>query len=265
MSSGGSAELSFALEVCREAGVLALSHFQKGIEATLKEDGTPVTKADKACERLIREAIAGQFPHDDVLGEEEGETFSRSSGDPSGGAGRRKWVIDPIDGTYPYSRGIPIFSTLLALEEAGEIVLGVVHAPAVGDTFWAEAGGGAYKNGQRLSVSSCAESARSQLNFGSTRRILEKGLWDGFQRLVKHSCQQRSYGDYLNFAYFLEGKSEAVLEVGVKPWDLAPMKILAREAGGLYGDLEGGESVYTGSCLIANQHLFKEMLALLLG
>lgn len=139
-----SPELVFALDICEQAGLVALDHFKKGIEAVNKEDGTPVTAADKECERLIREAINARFPADAILGEEEGESKGKGGKTKS----QRKWIVDPIDGTYGYARGLPVFSTLLALEDSGEIIVGVVNAPAMGDLFWAEKGEALLKMGR---------------------------------------------------------------------------------------------------------------------
>jgi histidinol-phosphatase len=243
-----------------------MEYWMKGIEAEMKDDDTPVTAADRQCERVIREGIGAAFPQDAILGEEEGETEGLPGRPGAATAqGRRKWIIDPIDGTYNYARGVPIFATLLALEQDGEIVAGVVHAPAAGDTYWAEKGCGAYKNGQRLRASDYGDLSRSQLNFGALNRIRADGYWDGFTRLVGSTYRQRGYGDYLGFAQVFEGKAEIMLEVGVKAWDLAPMKILIEEAGGRYSDLSGGQSVYTGSCLVSNGLVHDRVLELLLG
>lgn len=260
MTRPQSKELSFALSVARQAGDIALEHFKGGIEAVMKSDNTPVTAADRQCERLIREAISREFPDDDILGEEEGETRGAVAGQ-----GARKWIIDPIDGTYNYARQVPVFSTLLALEQDNEIVLGVVHAPAMGETFWAQKGCGAFKNGQPIAVSTIGDIEKSQFDFGAPSRILEEGFWGGLQRIVAVTYRQRAFGDYLNFAQVFEGKAEAALEIGVKPWDLAPMKIIAEEAGGRYADLAGGASIYTGSCLVSNSILHKQFLDLLQG
>ncbi len=253
-----SKELSFALSIARQAGDVALEYYRRGIDAVMKSDNTPVTAADRQCERLIREAIAREFPDDDILGEEEGETKRSLTATAA-----RKWIIDPIDGTYNYARQVPIFSTLLALEVHGQIVAGVVHAPAMGDTFWAEKGCGAYKNGRRIFVSDIDDIERSQFVFGAPIRILEEGFWGGLERIVRVTYRQRAFGDYLNFGQVFEGKAEAVLEIGVKPWDLAPMKVIAEEAGGRYADLQGGSSVYTGSCLVSNGILHEQFLKLL--
>lgn len=253
-------ELDFALRVATKAGEIALNYFKSGVEVMMKTDNTPVTRADKECERFIRESIAKEFPNDAILGEEEGE----SQRQPGSQIPSRKWIIDPIDGTYNYARGIPIFSTLLALEQDSDIVLGIIHNPAMSETYYAEVGSGTYKNGQRISVSQISLIEESHFVFGAPSRILEDGLWDGFTRLIKASYRQRGFGDYMNFAYVFEGKAEAMLEVGLAPWDLAAMKILIKEAGGKFSDLHGGESIYTGSCLISNGKVHDAYLRLLM-
>ncbi len=251
-----SQDLSFALEICKEAGKLALGHFKRGVEVTMKPDNTPVTLADKECESLIRKLISTRFPDDAILGEEE------EARDANAGS-KRKWIIDPIDGTYNFARGIPIFSLLLALEQDGEIVIGVVHNPAMDETFYAEKGCGAFRNGERVHVSKVAKLEDSQFVFGAPNRILSEGLWSGFTKLIEQTYRQRGLGDYLNFAYVFEGKAEAALEVGLKPWDIAPMKIIVEEAGGHFTDLSGGNSVYTGSCLASNGKVHDAYLRLL--
>jgi histidinol-phosphatase len=253
-----SKELEFALDIADRAGDLALNYFRQGITATMKHDNTPVTAADKECERLIREAIAAAFPDDAILGEEEGES-------PQAKSAKRKWIIDPIDGTYNYARQIPIWSLLLAFEADGQIELGVVHAPAMGETFWAEKGGGAFRNGQPVHVSDIKRVQDSMFVFGGPNRITGGPLSDGLKRVIGATYRQRAFGDYLNFAYVFSGKAEAALETGVQPWDLAPMKIIAEEAGGRYSDLEGGTSIYKGSCLVSNGPVHDEILRLLLG
>jgi len=251
-----SAELEFAIGVCKEAGKIALKHFQQGVEVTKKPDNTPVTVADKECEKLIRQIISQRFPDDAILGEEEAPLEAKSNS-------TRKWIVDPIDGTYNFARGISIFSVLLALEKDGEIVIGVVHNPALDETIYAEKGCGAFRNGKRIYVSKVAELEDSQFVFGAPNRILACGLWEGFTRLIKQTYRQRGLGDYLNFAYVFEGKAEAMIETGLSAWDIAPMKIIALEAGGKFSDLEGGESVYTGNCLVSNGKVHDAFLKLL--
>ena len=246
-------EISFALDVCKAAGEVAMKYYREGVASTDKADGSPVTVADKECERLIRDRIEKTFPNDGILGEEHGERAVAGSS--------RRWIIDPIDGTFNYASQVPIFSTLLALEADGEIVLGVMHAPAMQETFWAEKGKGAFRNDAKISVSKRSTLAESQFNFGCPERILKAGYWPGFTRLVETTRRQRGFGDYLSFSLVFEGKAEATVEMNVKPWDLAPMKILAQESGGKYSDLAGSDSIYTGSCLISNGLLHDQFLS----
>ncbi len=252
-----SKELVFALDICQHGGKVAFDYFQQGVRAEMKDDGSPVTKADKEVERIIRGAINATFPDDGILGEEEGESFAEGS------ASGRRWILDPIDGTHGFARGIPVFSTLLALEEDGEVILGIVHAPGMGETFWAEKGRGAFRNGKRVYVSEVCEISEAMFNFGGPSRILELGLWDAFTETVRKTSRQRGFGDYYGFGLVIDGRSEAMLEVGVKPWDIAPMKILVEEAGGRFVDLKGGNSVHDGSCLITNAALHEEFKRLL--
>lgn len=239
-----SPDLSFAIETCREAGNLILNYFKRGVEVTMKPDNTPVTLADKEGECLIRKCIAEKFPADAILGEEEGASPENNS--------KRRWIIDPVDGTYNFARGIPIFSILLALEVNGEITLGVVHNPALDEIYYAERGNGAFRNGERINVSRVSKIEDSMFLFGGPNRILEAGLWDGLTHCIAKSYRQRALGDYLNFAYVFEGKAEATIEVGLYAWDLAPMKIIVEESGGRFTDLDGGNSVYKGNCLVSN-------------
>lgn len=251
-----SQDLGFAIDVCRKAGETALLHFKRGVSVSMKPDRTPVTIADRECESLIRQQILERCPDDAILGEEEG---AREAGSGS----RRKWIVDPIDGTYNFARGIPIFSVLLALEVDGEVVAGVVHNPACPETFYAEKGAGAFRNGERLQVSNISRLEDSQFLFGGINRILESGLWEGFTRLVKSTYRQRGPGDYLDFAYVFEGKAEAMIETGLYPWDLAPMKVIVEEAGGRFTDLSGNDTVYSGNCLVSNGKVHEAYLRML--
>ncbi|HEY9714167.1 MAG TPA: inositol monophosphatase family protein [Chroococcales cyanobacterium] len=266
LATAFSRELVFALDIVEQAGKIAMRYFQRGVKPDTKDDGTPVTIADRECERSIRQALAMRFPDDAILGEEEGESPGSQAGEKGDrqSGSQRKWILDPIDGTYGYARGVPIFATLLALEVDGEVVLGVVSNPAAGDTYWAEKGSGAFKNGERIYVSQIGKVEESQLNFGGLNRILKLGYWKGFTKLVEDTCRQRGMGDYLGFAQVFEGVADAHIEVGVKPWDLAPMKIIVEEAGGAYSDLSGGKSVYTGDCLISNGLVHEQFLKTLL-
>ncbi len=266
LASAFRAELVFALDILEEAGRYATKYFESGVVVTAKDDGSPVTRADKEIEQMIRKAIESKFPEDGILGEEELEkkAFLKYQSDDKSALTRR-WIVDPIDGTYNFARGIPIFSTLIALEEGNEIVAGAVFNPILKELFWAEKGKGAFKNGERIYCSEIDRLEESLFNFGGPDRIMAEGLWDGFGRLIKSTYRQRGFGDYLGFSLVFEGKAEAMLEVGVKPWDLAPMKILVEEAGGCFVDLAGGHSVYQGGCIVSNAPLAKHFQKILLG
>lgn len=250
-------DLQFAVDLAHQAGELAFSYFTRGIEFSKKDDDSPITVADRECEALIRGKIAKLHPSDNLLGEEEGETKPSGSG--------RKWIIDPIDGTYNFARGVPTWSVLLALEEDGDIVAGVVHNPAANETYSASRGGGSFKNGRSIHVSTIKTLQDSYLLFGEHARILEHNLFDGFSRLVRATYKHRGFGDYLTFGYVFEGKAELGLEVGVKPWDLAPMRIIVEEAGGRFTDLQGNPDIYPGTALVSNAIVHEAALKLLTG
>ncbi len=250
------AEADFIPEILRKAGACALKYFDAGLAVELKGDGSPVTIADKEVEDLIRSGIQKEFPGDGILGEEHEELSCDSHS-------QRKWIVDPIDGTMNFSRGIPLFSILMALEEAGEIVAGGIYNPVWNDLFLAFKGSGAFKNGEPLQVSSRKELKESLISFGGPDRLAACGLWPKIEKVVRSSYRQRGYGDYLGFAYVFEGRAEANIEVGLKPWDLAPMKILVEESGGEFIDFDGGRSIYQGSCIVANREIGKELAAIL--
>jgi histidinol-phosphatase len=258
-----SAELDFALDLMQRVGAFQLSAFRPGVAFKTKSDASPVTEIDERSEEMIRDALAKHFPEDDILGEEQGSTSGKTGATSASDRPKRKWLIDPIDGTVNFIRGIPIFATLLALEEAGEIIVGVIHAPAMGDTFWAEQGKGAFKNGTRIFASQVSKRSEAQFHFGEPKNILAMGMRPNLNLLIEKTYRHRAFGDYLNFAYVFEGKAEGALEIGVKPWDLAPMQIIALECGGKYSDLCNGQSIYTGNCLVSNSHLHDQFLALL--
>jgi histidinol-phosphatase len=250
--------LDVALAAARAAGAIALRYFAGSFEITLKADQTPVTQADREAETVIIERLGAAFPDVGFLGEEFG----------AHGAQGRRWIVDPIDGTKNFVRGTPYWATLIALEEEGEVTLGVVHAPATGDLFWAQKGGGAFANGVPLRVSAVARMREAALVHSSLNllRSLEHGrYWDGFVRLVDRTDRQRGFGDYFAYTFVLRGQAEVMLEADLKPWDLAPFMILFDEAGGQLTDFAGRRTIYSGTALASNGRLHDEALALLNG
>ncbi len=245
--------LEAATEAARAAGEVALKYYRGGFDVTMKPDLTPVTQADREAEQVIVEILQRAFPADGFLGEEFGERGPRD----------RRWIIDPIDGTKNFVRHIPVWAILIAREEAGEITVGVVHNPVTGELYTARRGGGAFLNGERIRVSNVAELGRAQLIHAGLNLLRRAGWWDGFVRLVDATDRQRGFGDYFGYALVAEGKAELYVELDLKPWDLAPCKLLVEEAGGRFTDLDGRSSIYTGTALATNGRLHDAALAML--
>ena len=245
--------LDAAVEAARAAGAIALKYFRGRFEVTLKPDATPVTQADREAERAIVEILGRAFPEHGVLGEEFG----------GHGSTEVRWIIDPIDGTKNFVRGIPVWATLIGLEERGEITVGVIHNPVTGELYTARRGGGAFLNGERIHVSAIAELGGATLVHAGLGLFREAGRWESFVRLVDATERQRGFGDYSGYGLVAEGKAELYLEVDLKPWDLAPCKILVEEAGGRFSDLDGRPTIYSGTALATNGRLHDAALALL--
>jgi histidinol-phosphatase len=245
--------LEAAVEAARAAGAIALKYFRGGFEVALKADDTPVTQADREAEQAIVEILRRAFPDYGVLGEEFGGSGSKDV----------RWIIDPIDGTKNFVRGIALWATLIALEERGEVTVGVIHNPISGDLYTALRGDGAFLNGERIRVSDVGRLDRAALLHAGLRTLRQAGRWAQFVRLVDATERQRGFGDYVGYGLVAEGKAEIYVEVDLKPWDLAPCKLLVEEAGGRFTDLDGRPTIYTGSAVATNGHLHDAVLALL--
>ena len=221
------------------------------LRVSRKPDTTHVTEADHATEELIRAAIGTARPGDAVLGEEFG----------SAGGGRRRWIVDPIDGTANYVRGVPIWATLIALEEDGELRLGVVSAPALHLRWHAARGEGAYANERRISVSQVADLADAQLCYSdiaswTTFRSTAQPMID----LLHHVWRARGVGDFLQHMFVAEGAADAAVEPVVNLWDLAPILVIVEEAGGRFTNLEGERTADGGSAVSTNGLLHEAVL-----
>ncbi len=247
--------LAAAVEAARAAGEIAMRYYRGGVEVTIKPDRTPVTQADREAEQAITRMLGRAFPDWGFLGEEFGERGSREI----------RWIIDPIDGTKNFIRRIPIWAVLIALEERGEITTGVVLNPVTGELFTARRGEGAYKNGERLRVSECEAMKDATVLHSGLRLVREAGHWDGFVRLFDAGSRTRGFGDYYGYGLVAEGKAEIYVEVDLKPWDVAPVKILVEEAGGRLTDFSGRPTIYGGTVLATNGRLHAEALRLLAG
>src|SRR5262245_43651164 len=240
-----SSDLELALELADLAAPLALDRFrQHDLVVETKADLTPVTEADRAVEEAISQRLERDRPSDGLLGEEHG--VRPADGD-------RRWIIDPIDGTRNYARGIPVWATLIALEEEGEIRLGVVSAPALARRWWAERGLGAFVDGDPIHVSSIerVEDAVLCLQLEAVAATLVERCWHA-----------RSFGDFWAHMLVAEGAVDGAVDaVGVSVWDMAAVQVIVEEAGGRFSDLTGSPRADGRGGVTSNGLLHEELLA----
>ena len=247
-------EVEIARLLAEEAGALAADYQRMGVTAEEKADESPVTAADKACEKLIVERITREFPGDGILGEEGANRESRNG---------RKWIIDPIDGTRDFVRGIPLWSVLIGLEEDGEIVAGVAYNPRQSLLLWASKGGGSWANGTRLHVSGKTDPGDAVLSFNGFNK---KGIERFESKLVpwvRRFWAVRSLGGSLDAMLVAQGMADVSIDPVAAPWDVAPLKILVEEAGGRFGSFDGKNTIYGGnaySCAPGLEPYVKELL-----
>ncbi|MCB0937151.1 MAG: histidinol-phosphatase [Mycolicibacterium sp.] len=252
------ADLEVALELAQRADAITLDRFGAlDLRIDTKPDLTPVTDADEAVEADLRAVLARERPDDRVLGEEYGGAAAFSG---------RQWVIDPIDGTKNFVRGVPVWASLIALLEDGVPVVGVVSAPALNRRWWAAAGLGAFAAvggaaPRRLSVSAVAELSSASLSFSSLSGWADLGRRDAFIGLTDAVWRVRGYGDFFSYCLVAEGAVDIAAEPEVKLWDLAPLDILIREAGGAFTGLNGSPGPHGGTAVATNGLLHDKVLA----
>jgi histidinol-phosphatase len=238
--------LDFAVDVAWRGGRATLAHYQTGITAQLKSDASPVTAADREAERVMREHIALHHPHDAILGEEEGAT--------PGNAGRR-WILDPIDGTRTFLRGVPFYGVLVAVETENQPVVGVMHFPALGETVYAARGLGCWWNGRRAVVSDVRELEQALVlttDIENIERRRDRRDWD---RLRARAALCRTWGDCYGYALVATGRAEVMLDPVVAIWDTAPLAPIIEEAGGVLTDWSGASGPPGGSAVATNAAL----------
>ncbi len=244
------AELEYALGLVRRAGETALGYWRTGLEAEDKADDSPVTLADRAVERLLAAALEEAFPEDGLLGEEGGDRQAASG---------RRWIIDPIDGTRDFVRGSRTWAVMLALEDEGDVVLGVCHLPALGETYWAVRGGGAFENGERIRVSSISEVSRAVLCFNDFANLTRCPFAARLDGWMARFWAVRNPGGSPGALLVASGRADAWIEPSCQPWDLAPLKIIAEEAGGVFSNFGGSSSIWGGDCFICTPALEAEL------
>src|SRR5215472_12064 len=247
-------------EIAGEAETIAMRYFRsKELHVERKSDGTAVTPADRAVEEMARSKVAKSGLALDVLGEEMGGSNAKSAA----GTGRPRMIIDPIDGTEEFSRGIPTFGTLMGIEEEGEIVAAMVSAPGLRSRWWAYRGEGAFRDGKKLHVSSVDRLSNAMVfttGTGPTKNVADQAK---IRRLLDASRSSRSFGGFWQHMLVAEGSIEAALDWTSKPWDLAPLGIIVEEAGGRSTNARGERTIYTGQLISTNGKIHDQVLELL--
>jgi len=252
-------DLALALRIADAADAVTMSRFDAAdLDIRTKADATHVTEADLAAERAIREVLAEERPGDGVFGEEYGVT-----GDTA-----RQWIIDPIDGTANYLKGIPMWTTLIALAIDGVPRVGVASQPALGRRWWAATGLGAWTNTpegtpRRLGVSTVSDVADASVSFQSIAQWDEVGRSDDLLRLSRAVWRDRGYGDTWPYMLLAEGRLEFVAEFGVQEYDIAALVPIVTEAGGRFTDIDGRDSLASRSSLATNGILHDAFLSLI--
>jgi histidinol phosphatase-like enzyme (inositol monophosphatase family) len=247
-------ELEVARAAVESAGRLTLEYFRRDVAVERKLDSSPVTAADRGAEELLRARLADAFPGDGILGEE--------FGDQPGTSGRR-WIVDPIDGTQSFIRGIPLYGVLVGLEEEGRCVVGVAGFPALGLVYWAAKGQGAHCNAAPLRVSAVADLGEATILTTDAKPEHYGDKYAGFERLLRATGRQRGWGDCYGYALVAGGVAEIMVDPLLNPWDSAAVLPIVEEAGGAFFTWEGEPSIYGGSGIATNAALRDRVLALL--
>ncbi|MBL9032821.1 MAG: inositol monophosphatase [Phycisphaerae bacterium] len=260
------ARLSAAVRIGLEAGALALRHFEAGVMAEEKADGTPVTVADRGAEEMIRAAVGREFSADGMLGEEFGETAGRSG---------YRWVVDPIDGTKSFVRGVPLWGTLVGIERMRgesepEPVAGVMVFPGLGEHAYAGLGGGAWhvrRGGEavRARASGCVELSEAAVCVTSPQGFARRGAWAAYERLVRRSRLARGWSDCYAYLLVALGRIEAAVDPAMRPWDAAAIAPILKEAGAVYVDWHGRETIHGRDGIGAARGVVAEVVEVVRG
>ncbi|MEW5304472.1 MAG: hypothetical protein WDW36_007082 [Sanguina aurantia] len=227
--------LTHAMAAAREAAAAAaeiIQHYwRRGVEIELKSDATPVTIADREAEQAIRRILQAALPDAAIYGEEFGM---------EGAHGGLLWLVDPLDGTKSFVRRTPFFSTQIALMDGDDLVLGVSSAPIYGETMWASTGNGAWLDGERVHVAATTAMSDASISTGNVKSMTADARWQALGALIRDSNRIRGYGDFCHYHLLARGSLDLVIESDVNILDIAALTVIAREAGAVFTDLEGG-------------------------
>jgi histidinol-phosphatase len=256
-------DLRLAHVLADAADSISMDRFgAQDLQVTTKADSTFVTEADRAVETAIRRTLKSARSRDAVFGEEEGEQLG------STGLATRRWIIDPIDATNNFMRGVPVWGTLIALENEGEIVASCVSAPALGRRWWAAKGSGAHTgktimNAREIQVSKVRDLADASFSYSSIHGWDELGLADAFRAFTEACWRTRAYGDFWSYMLVAEGAVDIAAEPELSLWDMAALDIIVREAGGRFTGLDGTDGPWSVNALATNGRLHDAALGYL--
>ena len=246
--------MDFAVMLARGAGDITLKYFRKQPETSTKSDGSYVTIADREAESYLRRQIAETFPDDGILGEEEGELEGRSG---------RRWILDPIDGTFAFVHGVPFYGVLIALEIDNEMSVGVVNIPALGEIVSAANGCGCFLNGEATRVSTTAKLDETLLLCTDFSATDKHGFGTDLERLQRSVRNSRTWGDCYGYVLVATGRADVMLDPVMNLWDCAPLLPIMEEAGGTFTDWRGVRTVHGGNSIATNGLLFKEVMGVI--
>lgn len=243
--------LEFAVDIAREAGEITLKYFRKSFTIETKRDGSFVTAADREAEAHLRRRLVEYCPEDSILGEEEGERE---------GSSNRRWIVDPIDGTFSFVHGVPFFGVMIGLEIGDEVGLGVVNIPALGDLVYAARGLGCFWNGKLTSVSATSELNEALLLATDFGMCAQYGFGNAAARLQSLVKARRTWGDCYGHVLVATGRAEVMLDPVMNVWDCAALQPIIEEAGGTFTDWKGARTIRGGNAISTNGALFDEVL-----
>ena len=242
--------LEAVVDVARLAGATALPYFRTTLAAEAKADGSPVTIADRNAERAAREWIARRFPGDGILGEEFGEERPTAA---------RQWIVDPIDGTKSFIRGVPLWGSLVAMTDGGQVIAGAAYFPAIDELVAAAVGEGAWWNDVRCHVSGVNALAAATITTTDERFLDHPTQGDRWRALAPRVAVARSWGDCFGYLMVATGRAEAMVDPVLSAWDAAPFLPIIAEAGGVFTDWSGQATIRGGSAIATNRALAAEI------
>lgn len=243
--------LDFSVEIARDAGRITSRYFGQKFGTYQKANKTLVTDADLEAEAYLRRMIGERFPDDAILGEEDGA---------SEGTSGRRWIVDPIDGTYSFVHGVPLYGVLVGVEIEGEPTVGVIEIPALGETVYAARGLGCFLNGEPARVSTTERLEESLLlstDFGTCER---HGFGRAAEELQRRAAQRRTWGDCYGYLLVATGRAEVMLDPAMNVWDCAALLPIIEEAGGTFTDWQGQRTIHGGNAIATNGLLFEEVM-----